>query len=127
MSGLKPKDADCPNQAEKSSGLKLPLANDPALFWKKDEREERGDNDRGTDEDRVNAGAHVEERDVLGNLMDDVRKRGNETGEKHAAIKPPSALSGAEKHKRHDGEAADGIAVKILRPGIVETVEVELK
>ncbi len=38
-----------------------------------------------------------------------------------------AAAPEAVKHERHDGEAGDGIAVEILRPGIVEAVEIELE
>ena len=124
---LKPKDADRADQAEKGADLKLPLANDPALFREKDQREERGDDDGGADEDRENARAHVKEGDGLRDLMDDVWERRDEAGEQNGAIKPRSAAPEAIKHERQDGEAGDGIAVKILRPGIVEAVEIELK
>ena len=88
---MKPKDADRADQTEKGSDLKLPLANDPSLFRKKDQGQQRGDDDRGTDENRVNARAHVEESDGLGDLVDDVWERRDEAREKQAAIEARAA------------------------------------
>jgi hypothetical protein len=56
--------------------LKFPLPDDEAFLWEEREREQRGKDDRRTNENRVDTGAHVEESHHLRDLMDDVRQTG---------------------------------------------------
>src|SRR5438105_10062285 len=59
--------------------------------------------------------------------MDNIRQRRDEAGEKEAAIYWRPAAAQAIKHERHHREEGDGIAIKVLRPGIVIADEIELK
>src|SRR5438132_9785459 len=59
--------------------------------------------------------------------MDNVWQRRDEAGEKEAAIERRPAAAQAIKHERHHREEGDGIAIKVLRPGIVIADEIELK
>src|SRR3989442_11486800 len=59
--------------------------------------------------------------------MDDIGERGDEAREEYATIETRSVARKTEIHEGQDGEAADGIAVEVLRPRIVEAVEAELK
>ncbi len=94
---LKPKDADGADQAEQGSDLKLPLADDPALLREKDQGQQRGDDDGGTDENRENARAHVKERNGLRDLMDDVWERRDEAGQHNGAIHGAGRCAGSGK------------------------------
>ena len=67
----------------------------------------------------------MEEGDGLGDLMDDVWERGDEARKEYAAVEARAVATKIDE--RQDGEAADGITVEVLRPRIVESVEVELK
>jgi len=67
----------------------------------------------------------MEEGGGLGDLMDDIRERGNEAGNKGGAVE--RWLLPSEEYEGQHSEEGDGIPVKILGPWIVETVEVELK
>src|SRR5207244_4348530 len=78
IAGLKPDDAESAEQAEHGADLKLPLANDVAFLRKKCEREQGSENYGRAIEDRVDAGAHVEERNDLCDLMDDIGNARNE-------------------------------------------------
>ena len=69
----------------------------------------------------------VEERDRLGDLMDHVRERRDQTEGKRAQVDPGSAAPDAESDERCDGEAGDAVAVKVLCPNIVVTQQVKLK
>ena len=69
----------------------------------------------------------MEEGDGLGDLMDDIWERGDEARQEYAAIESRTVARRTEIHEWQNGEAADRIAVEVLRPRIVEAVEVELK
>ena len=97
------------------------------LFRKENEREQRGHDYRRTRENRVDTWADVEERDRLGDLMDHVRERRDQTEGKRAQVDPGSAAPDAESDERCDGEAGDAVAVKVLCPNIVITQQVKLK
>ena len=124
---LKANDPDRADQPQDRADLKLPLTNDPSFLRKKDQREERGEDDRGAPENGVDAGAHVKKSDRLRDLVDDVRQGRDEADEKKSGVQAWPALAKAVKDKWEHGEKADQITVKILRPGIVITVQVKLK
>jgi hypothetical protein len=67
----------------------------------------------------------MEEGDGLGDLMEDVWEGWDEAGKECAAIEATAIPTKIDE--RQDGEATDGVAVEVLRPRIVEAVEVELK
>jgi len=121
---LKPDHAECAEQSEQRSELKLPLANDVALLRKKREGEERGENHRRACEDGVDTGTHVKQSDDLSDLVDDVWNAGNQAKSDGADVDPGSPAK-LKQDERDDGQAGDGVAIKILRPRIVETVEVK--
>jgi len=107
--------------------LKLPLTNDVAFFREKCEREQCGEDDRGASENRVHAGAHIKKRHHLRDLMDDIGQAGQEADADSVHVDPGSAAADAIENERRDGEAGDGVAVKILRPRIVIAIQVILK
>ena len=107
--------------------MKLPLTDDAAFFRKKCEREQRSEDDGGAGEDRVNARPHVKKCHHLGNLMDNIGQAGQEAEADSVHVDPGSARADAIEYKRGDGEAGHGVAVKILRPGIVIAIQVILK
>ena len=126
---LKPDDTECAEQSEQRSELELPLANDVAFLGKKGEGKQCGENHGCAGNDSVDTGSHVKERDGLGYLVDDVRYTGNQAEPDGANI-DLSRLRGTAKLKQNERdncETGDAVAVKILRPGIVETVEIKLK
>ena len=94
---------------------------------KKNEREESGHDDGGTNEDRVNARAHVIERNHLGDLVDDVRQSRQQTNAENIPVETRSASLKSIKGERENGEKRDRVAIKILREGIVESIEIKLK
>ena len=123
---LEPDDAEGADQPEERADLKLPLPNYEALFGKKYEGEQRGEDDGGTNENRVNAGSHVKERDDLRDLMNDVRQARNETGGDRTNIDLWTAAE-LKKDEGNDCETGGGVSVEVLRPGIVEAIEIELE
>jgi len=68
----------------------------------------------------------MEESDRLSDLMNGIWERGDEASEERTAIEV-SKLSPPIEHERQDGEAGNGISIEILRPGIVELVEIVLE
>ena len=127
VSRLKPEHADGAEQAEDGTELELPLAQNVAFFRKHDEGEQGGDDDRRTAKDGVNTGADVKEGDRLGDLMDDIRQRRNQTKAECAPVETRFAAPDVKGDKRGDGEAGYGVAVKILRPDVVVTQQIELE
>ncbi len=113
--------------AQRGADLELPLPDDAAFLREKNEGEQRGEDHRGTPEDRVDAGTHVVERHGLGDLVDDVRERRNQTGEENLRVQARTALAKSQEHKRQDRQKPDEIAVKILRPGFVISNEIKLE
>ena len=124
---LKPKDANGAEQSQQGADLKLPLPKNVALFWKENEREQRGHNHRRTGENGVNAGADVKKGDRLSDLMDDVWDGWDQAEGERAKIEPRSAAPGAKGDKGCDRDAGDAVAVKILRPNIVVTQQIKLE
>ena len=124
--GLKPDDAECADQSKKCSDLKPPLSDYEAFFREKYEREESGEDDGRAAEDRVNAGADIKKRDDLGDLVNDIWKTRYQTERDRADVDLGSTAE-LKKNERNNGEAGDEITVKILRPRIVETIQVILK
>src|SRR4029077_7692004 len=119
--------ADCAEQSQQRPELKLPLANDPAFLGEKNEREERGHNDRGPNENGVNTGAHVMEREHLSDLVDNVWQSRQQTNAEHIPAEARTATTKASKRKGQNGETRQGIAIKILRKRIIITAEVKLE
>ena len=124
--GLKPDDAECADQSKKCSDLKPPLSDYEAFFREKYEREESGEDDGRAPEDRVDAGADIKKRDDLGDLVNDIWKTWYQTERDRADVDLGSTAE-LKKNERNNGEAGDEITVKILRPRIVETIQVILK
>ena len=98
-----------------------------ALFGKKREREQRGENHRGARKDRVHTRAHVKKGDYLGDLVDHVRKTGSETYHHRAPIEPRGTALAPVDQQRRNGETSNKISIEILCPRIVITVQVVLK
>jgi hypothetical protein len=90
---LKADDADGAEQTENGPDLKLPLANDPSFFGEKDQCEQSGEDDRGATEDSVDARSHVEERDGLSDLMDDIRQRRDEANQEKPPVQARAAVA----------------------------------
>ena len=124
---LKPKDADGAEQSEEGADLELPLLDDPTLFREKNEREESGHDDGGTNEDRVDARSHVIERNHLSDLVNHVRQRRQETDAEDVPVETRSAALKSIKGEGKNSQKRDRITIKILREGIVESVEIELE
>ncbi len=75
--GLKPNYTESAGQTEQCAELKLPLPNHFAFFRKKHECEHGAEDDRRSNENRVNTGTHVKQGDDLGDLMNDIRQTRN--------------------------------------------------
>ena len=122
--GLKPENPDCAGQAEKGPDLELPLPDDPAFLGKENEREERRDDDRGANENGVNARPHVVERRDLGHLMDHVRNGRQQADSNHVPTQRGPAAPEAIEREWQDGEEGDRVAVEVLRKRLVIPQEV---
>ena len=70
-----------------------------AFLGKKREREQCGEDDRRANENRINAGAHVEQSHHLRDLMDDVRQTGDKTQPNGAQVESPARLGGPDKSR----------------------------
>jgi len=127
IAGLKPDDTESAEQTEQGADLKLPLANDVAFLRKKCEREQGSENYRRAIEDRVNAGAHVEERNDLCDLMDDIGNARDEAKAERVDVDLGASATHAVEDKWCDGKAGDGVTVEILRERLVVADQVELK
>src|SRR4030095_8795816 len=104
--------------------FKFPLRNYEPFLWEKREREERGKDDRRTNENRVDTGAHIEESHNLRALMDDVRKTGEETKTHGPQGDPRPAAVDPIKHEGGNSETGNKITIKILCPRIVIAIQV---
>jgi Flp pilus assembly protein TadD len=124
--GLIPNHTERAGQPEKRAGLELPLADHVAFFWKEREREQRAEDDGRANENRVNAGAHIKQSDDLRDLMDDIWQTRNQTERDRADVDLRTTAE-LKQNDRNDGEAGDGVAIEILRPRIVEAIQVKLK
>ena len=125
--GLKPENADCAEQSQQRSELKLPLANDPTFIREKDEREERGHNGRRTNENGVNTGAHVMKRKHLSDLVDNIGQSRQQTDAEYIPAEARAVTTKASKGKGQNRETRQRIAVEILGKRIVVAVEVKLE
>jgi hypothetical protein len=67
------------------------------------------------------------ERHHLRDLVNDIRQRGQKTDPCNCPVERRSAPPEPEDDQRKDGEAGDGVAVKILRERFVVGQEVELE
>src|SRR4029077_8709356 len=106
--------------------LKLPLADYVAFLWKEGEREQRAEDERGANENRVDAGPHIKQGDDLCDLMNNVWQTRNQTESDRADIDLRTTTE-LKQDERNDGQAGDGVAVKILRPRIIEAIQIKLK
>ena len=100
------------------------MADDISFLRKKREREERGKDHRCPGEDGIDARPHVKQCHDLRYLMNDVRQTGNQAKTDGANVDLGAAAK-LKQDERDDSETGHGVAVEILRPRIVETVEVE--
>src|SRR5205085_7852981 len=121
---LKPNDTERTNQPEQCAGLKLPLANDRAFLGEKGERKKGGEDDRRTDENRVNTGPDIEQSDNLRDLVNDVGQTRNEAGAQRAKIQLRTAIK-LKQGEWNDCEAGDRVTVKFLRPRIVKSIQIK--
>jgi hypothetical protein len=121
---LKPDHPEGAEQSEQRSELKLPLTNDVAFLRKKGEGEERGENYRCAPDDGVDSRPHVKQCGDLSDLVNDVGQTRNQAKTDGAEVDPGTAPK-LKQDERDNGETGDSVTVKILRPGIVETVEVK--
>ena len=121
---LKPDDAEGAEQSEQRSELKLPLANDVAFLGKKGEREECGKNDRCPSNNGEDARAHIKERDDLSDLVDDIWQTGDQAKTDGADVDLRSAPK-LKQNERDNGETGDRVTIEVLRPWIVEAIQVE--
>lgn len=124
---LKPKYADGTKQSQQGADLKLPLAQDVALFRKENEREQRGHNYRRASEDGVNAGTDIKKCNRLSDLMDNVWNRRNQTKDEGAKIEARCGAANAEGDEGRDGNTGNAIAIEILRPNIVIAQQIKLE
>lgn len=125
--GLKPDYSESSDKAEQRADLELRLPDHVPLFWKKHEREQCGEDHGGARKDRINARAHVKERHHLGDLVNDVWNAWQETNGNRLHVDLRSATTSSTQEKRHDCQARDRVAIKILRPDVVIAIEEELK
>ncbi len=125
--GLEPEDPDCAEQPEQRAELELPLPNDPAFLREKDEREQRGHDDRRTNENGINARPHVVEGGDLRDLVDNIGHCRQEADADYIPVEPRTAASKAIECEREDGEKGDRVAIKVLRERLVVAEEVKLE
>jgi len=124
---LEPEDSEGADKAKDCARLKLPLPDDVAFFREKDQGKQSGEDDRCARENGICAGPHVKEGQHLGDLVNDVWDTGHEANGDGMYIDPRSAATGTVHDERHDGDAGDRVAIKVLCPGVVIGDQIELK
>ena len=123
---LEPNYAEGADETEQCTKLKLPLPDHRSFLRKKREGEERGEDNRRANENRIRTRAHIKQRHHLRDLMNDIWQTGDQTKPNRADV-DPRASAKFKNNEWDDGETGDGVSVEILRPRIVEAIQIELE